>query len=134
MPLLGMGRDTPNGVLSLNRRSRLRLSWTSTASQPYFRQIDKSAETIARELGGAYWQNPITSMFNDMITVHPLGGCPMGTDARNGVVNEYGEVFGCPGLYVADGAAMPGPVGANPSMTIAAFADRVAATMLERWR
>ena len=35
-------------------------------------------------------------------------------------------MFGFPGLYVADGAAMPGPVGVDPSFTIAAFADRVA--------
>jgi cholesterol oxidase len=27
-------------------------------------------------------------------------------------------------LHVLDGAAMPGPVGANPSLTIAAFSDR----------
>jgi cholesterol oxidase len=134
MPLLGMGRDTPDGVMSLDWRHRLRVSWRSAASHPYFGQINRSAATVARKLGGKYWQNPITSLFNRLITVHPLGGCPMGLDARSGVVDEFGEVFGCPGLYVVDGAAMPGPVGANPSMTIAAFADRAAEAMLERWR
>jgi cholesterol oxidase len=42
------------------------------------------------------------------------------------VVDRDGQAFHYPGLFVADGAAMPGPVGPNPSLTIAAFADRVA--------
>jgi cholesterol oxidase len=54
----------------------------------------------------------------------------MADDERFGVVDSQGAVYGHPGLYVADGAAMPGPVGANPSFTIAAFADRVAEGIL----
>jgi cholesterol oxidase len=46
------------------------------------------------------------------------------------VVDTFGEVFGHPGLYVADGSVMPGPVGANPSLTIAAVADRTADRIL----
>jgi cholesterol oxidase len=49
-------------------------------------------------------------------------------------VDSYGEVFGYPGLYVADGSVMPGPVGPNPSLTIAALADRFAERLLERAR
>jgi choline dehydrogenase-like flavoprotein len=64
---------------------------------------------------------------------HPLGGCPMGRDKTEGVVNSHGAVFGCPpGLYVADGSVMPGPVGPNPSLTIAALADRFAGPIIER--
>jgi cholesterol oxidase len=48
------------------------------------------------------------------------------------VVDEHGEVFGHRGLFVADGAVMPGPVGPNPSLTIAALADRFADRILER--
>ena len=66
------------------------------------------------------------------ITVHPLGGCPMGINPAMGVVNSFGEVFNCPGLYIADGSVMPGPVGANPSLTIAALADRFAAELIRK--
>jgi len=53
-------------------------------------------------------------------TAHPLGGAVIGeaTDA-------YGRVKGHPGLYVLDGAAIPGSAGtANPSLTITALAER----------
>ena len=40
-------------------------------------------------------------------------------------------MFGHPGLYVMDGSLLPGPVGANPSLTIAAVADRAAQRLLE---
>jgi cholesterol oxidase len=71
-------------------------------------------------------------LFKRVITVHPLGGCPMGRDRSEGVVDSWGQSFDYPGLYVADGSVMPGPVGPNPSLTIAAFADRVAEGILER--
>jgi cholesterol oxidase len=61
-----------------------------------------------------------------VVTVHPLGGCPMGRDEREGVVDSYGRVFGHPGLLVVDGSMLPGPVGPNPSNTIAALAHRAA--------
>ena len=64
-----------------------------------------------------------------MISVHPLGGCAMGDSPESSVVNHAGEVFGCPGLFVCDGAMIPKPIGLNPSMTIAALAERNAAIL-----
>ena len=58
----------------------------------------------------------------------------MGRSEREGVVDSDGNVFGCPGLHIADGSVMPGPVGANPSLTIAALADRFADAILEQPR
>jgi len=55
----------------------------------------------------------------------------MGNSAAEGVVNASGEVFGYPGFVIADGSVMPGPVGPNPSFTIAALADRFADYLLE---
>lgn len=53
-------------------------------------------------------------------TWHPLGGASMGT-----VCDLNGRVHDQRGLYVLDGALMPGNTGAcNPSMTIAAVAER----------
>jgi cholesterol oxidase len=55
----------------------------------------------------------------------------MGRDSRHSVVDPWGRVYGQPGLGVADGSVMPGPVGENPSFTIAALADRSADAMLD---
>ena len=86
--------------------------------------------TIAGQLGGTYYDNPVW-WAKRVITVHPLGGAPMGRHPGEGLCDEYGEVFGHPGLYVMDGALLPGPVGANPSLTIAAVADRACTHLLE---
>ncbi|MFE3617838.1 GMC oxidoreductase, partial [Streptomyces anulatus] len=53
-------------------------------------------------------------------TWHPLGGASMGS-----VCDLDGRVHDQPGLYVLDGALLPGNAAAcNPSMTIAAVAER----------
>jgi cholesterol oxidase len=56
----------------------------------------------------------------------------MGFTANDGLVNSYGEVFGYPGLFVVDGSVMPGPVGPNPSLTIAAISNRAADHIIDQ--
>jgi cholesterol oxidase len=129
MPLLGMGRDVPHGRYRLRGRA-LELDWRPEPSEEYYDALDRGFERLARALGGEFTDD-LSERFNRAITVHPCGGCPMGTDRRRGAVDPWGEVYGQPGLYVTDGSAMPGPVGPNPSFTIAAWADRVADGILE---
>ncbi len=128
MPLLGMGRDIPAGVMSV-RDDYLQVENYPDDSRPYFDRMQQIMTDLAKEMGGEFHQNPMT-LLSRVVTVHPLGGAPMGADITTGVVDGWGEVFGYPGLHVADGAAMPGPVGANPSLTIAAFANRLAERVL----
>jgi len=130
MPLLGMGRDVPLGVMSV-REDHLQIEHYPDGSWPYFEGAIDVMKGLAKQMGGKFAANPTRSLAR-AVTVHPLGGASMGVDAASGVIDEWGEVFGYPGLYVADGASMPGPVGANPSFTIAAFADRLADHALQR--
>ena len=51
----------------------------------------------------------------------------MGVSSETGVVDHFGQVFGYPNLIVADGAIVPTSTGRNPSHTIAALAERIAA-------
>lgn len=132
MPLLGMGRDVPDGVMRL-RKGYLDVDWTTKTSEAYFRRVRRTMADISDQLGASFRENPL-SLLRRVITVHPLGGCPMGRHEREGVVDAYGQAFGHPGLYVADGSVMPGPVGANPSLTIAAFANRMAERMVDDWK
>ncbi len=130
LPLLGMGRDVPDGRMSLHD-GRLAVSWTTSTSRAYFDDVRSTMERVGEQLGARFQDNPLW-WAKRVITVHPLGGVPIGRHVGEGVCDEYGEVRGHAGLHVVDGAAMPGPVGANPSLTIAAMADRAATRMLEQ--
>ncbi|KKZ71799.1 GMC oxidoreductase [Streptomyces showdoensis] len=129
LPLLGMGRDVPDGRMGL-RRGYLDVDWTTLTSRRYFERVRATMADVAGALGGSFHDNPLW-WARRVITVHPLGGAPMGRHPGEGVCDAHGEVFGHPGLYVLDGAVLPGPVGANPSLTIAAFADRACRRILE---
>ena len=56
-------------------------------------------------------------------TAHILGGCTMADRPEEGVVDFSGQVFGYPGLYVADGSVVPANLGVNPSLTITALSE-----------
>lgn len=65
------------------------------------------------------FMKPQTHAFGGM-TAHPLGGVVMGS-----ACDLYGRVEGYQGLYVVDGALLPGTAACtNPAFTIAAFAER----------
>ncbi|HET9139503.1 GMC family oxidoreductase [Actinophytocola sp.] len=129
LPLLGMGRDVPDGRLRL-RGGKLDVAWSAKASAEHFDRMRATMQRIADVLGAEHAGLPAW-LGKRFITVHPLGGAPMGRHPGEGVCDAYGEVFDQPGLFIADGAAMPGPVGPNPSLTIAALADRMATRLLE---
>ena len=137
MPLLGMGRDIPDGVMRLRRDRKgqqwLDIDWhknTTPASRDYFDRLRRTMEDIAQALGTKLIE-PNTRYLNRTIAAHPLGGCPMGRNDQEGVVDDHGEVFNYPGFFIADGSVMPGPVGPNPSLTIAALADRFAERVID---
>ncbi|CAN5742561.1 GMC oxidoreductase [soil metagenome] len=125
MPLLGMGRDTADGTMALTKKGRLAVKWNMLSSASYFGKVRKSARSVANALHADFAENPLTYL-SRVITVHPLGGCPMGRTSDEGVVDTHGEVFGHPRFYIADGSVIPGAIGPNPSLTIAACADRFA--------
>ena len=135
MPWFAQGVDAADGRLRLKRRwyapwrRALGLDWDIAASQRTIDAIVKTHQELARATGGDP-DVPITwSLFKNLVTPHPLGGCVVGQTSSDGVVDHRGSVFGYPGLYVADGAIVPEALGLNPSRTIAALAERVAGLM-----
>jgi cholesterol oxidase len=139
MPWFAQGVDAGDGVLSLRRpwwffgRKRLHLKWNARNS-PVFDAIVAMHERLSHQTGRTPLVPPSWTLARALITPHPLGGCNMGTDRTTGVVDHRGEVFGHPGLYVADGAIVPRAVGVNPSRTIAALAERIAEIMIAEKR
>jgi choline dehydrogenase-like flavoprotein len=57
---------------------------------------------------------------------HPLGTARAAADPRRGAVDRDLAVHGTHGIHIADGSAVPGPLGVNPQITIMALATRLA--------
>jgi cholesterol oxidase len=130
-PVLTMGRDFANGRLFL-KGDLLDCDWTQKKSQAYFDRVRRVGRAIASALNAEYHDNPSYTYLHQVLTAHPIGGCPMGFTRDDGLVDSYGETFDYPGLYVVDGSVLPGAVGPNPSLTIAAISDRAADHIIEQ--
>jgi cholesterol oxidase len=123
--LLVMGRDEANGRIELRgRRHRLHVRWDTPSNLPLYAAETAAARELVDALGGKFALAPNWRFFGQPFAVHNLGGCPMGGREEDGVVDSEGRVFGYPGLHVLDGAIIPTALGANPSHTIAAVAER----------
>jgi cholesterol oxidase len=137
MPWFAQGVDAGDGRLKLARKwykpweKELKLDWNAKSNEPVFDAIFDMHHELSRATGGKPLDSPLWTTTKSVITPHPLGGCNIGTTAANGVVDHKGQVFGHPGLYVADGAIIPKPIGRNPTRTIAALAERIAKLMPE---
>ena len=132
MPWFAQGVDAGDGVLYLARRGlrgrrALGMRWDVRRSRAVSDAIIATHRELAEATGGRVRVPPSWRFLKSLVTPHPLGGCNMGTTPADGVVDHAGEVFGHPGLYVADGAVVPRPIGLNPSKTIATLAERTAA-------
>jgi len=127
---LAMGDDRARGTAVLDRRGRLRVSWPGLADELEQRRAEHVLAELAL-LEGAdavapprRWGTRRTAG-----TVHPLGGCPMSDQVEHGVVDAAGRVYDPAGgvhagLDVLDGSICPTALGVNPSLAIAALAER----------
>jgi len=146
LPLPVRPRDRPV------EQGTLRIRWPQARDAKLLNQAhEELAECVKRAGGQARLiPNPMWRLLppklerlvsqprGPVLTVHPLGGCPIGDTAADGVVDEYGRVFDASqkpkppgerqplldGLLVLDGSIIPGSLGANPALTITATALR----------
>jgi choline dehydrogenase-like flavoprotein len=61
-----------------------------------------------------------------LATFHQMASCRMGASPRDSVVSAEHQVWGVPGLYVADASTFPSASGVNPMLTIMGIAHRAA--------
>jgi len=136
---LVMAHDDADGRLELER-DRLRVRWPGAGEKPVFRSVEARLRQASAALEGIHVRNPLWTRWlgHDLITVHPLGGCPMGDDAAQGVVDHAGRVFAGTagtgvhaGLWVMDGAVLPRSLGVNPLLTISALAERACELLVQ---
>ncbi|MPW20438.1 conserved hypothetical protein [Paraburkholderia piptadeniae] len=121
--IVAIGGDEGNGLMTM-RRGKFKIRYNKNDNNVYqeisdeIRSIEASTKTKVYATGAP-------------ITVQPIGGACLGRSNLDGVVDENGEVFDNPGLYVTDAAALPEPPGAPPSLSIAAWSAHVADRLLE---
>lgn len=96
-------------------------------SPSFLPQANAAARAFAEASDGTPLNTLMETVGNLSVTAHILGGAVMAARPEDGVVDVNHEVFGYPGLYVMDAAAIPANLGVNPSLTIAALAERFGA-------
>ncbi|WP_416966813.1 GMC oxidoreductase [Streptomyces sp. 4F14] len=84
------------------------------------------ARRVAEKIGGTATATA-SDITNTPATAHFIGGCTIGDSPDTGVIDPYHRLYGHPGLHVVDGSAISANVGANPSLTITAQAERAMA-------
>jgi cholesterol oxidase len=139
IPSIGIGLPTVRGHFRYNPRTdSADLVWPSgggvgdanllEASEFAFRLLDRKNATSTSQPQtavslGSFTQTKIRvaqQVLDTFPTFHPLGGAVIGK-----ACDLYGRLKGYQGLYVVDGALMPGSTAcANPSFTISAMAER----------
>ncbi len=118
---LGLAFDTTRARFGYDaRRDTVGLRWPRQAQDRITDACRAVQHRIAERSGSMMEYNALGYDANALFTAHPLGGAVLGR-----ATDTYGRVIGHPGLYVMDGAAVPGSTGTvNPSLTIAALAER----------
>ena len=118
---LKLGRS----VFSFGRKA---LVGTAQKGQwPSYLEVAQQATKIVSKLIKGEAQNAASEvLLGTPSTAHILGGCNIGKNVNEAVIDSNHEVFGYKGLYVCDGSVIPANLGVNPSLTITALAERFA--------
>ena len=129
LPLFGFGPDSMDGQVSWKGRGIV----VRHEPQAVVRRIQASHDLIAQAFGR---KKPIRQAdprkrVRPWISFHPIGGCCMATDASRGVVDFRGQVFGHPGLYVADASVFPIMTIAGPQLSVSALASWIAERIIK---
>jgi cholesterol oxidase len=136
-----MGQDDASGRLTL-RDGKLDLRWERPViQQPAYEKAKELCKEFAIAMGGRYVpMDEALPQLRRLTITHPLGGCGIGPTRDAGAVDDFGRVYDADGatdtavhegLYVVDGSSMPGPLGANPTLTITAQALKAAAAAVQ---
>jgi cholesterol oxidase len=93
-------------------------------------------QELAWEYGEIVGGKPMALLTETLLgrptTAHLLGGCVMGADPSEGVIDRDNQVFGYQNMYICDGSTISANVGVNPSLTITALSERAMARIPTR--
>jgi cholesterol oxidase len=117
-----------NSITTYTKRGLFGRRYTSRQGHgepnPSFIPAGHEANVLAAKhidgTAGGTW----SEIFNIPLTAHFIGGCPIGTTERDGVIDPYHRVFNYPNMSIVDGSTISANLGVNPSLTITAQAER----------
>ena len=119
------------------RDNALRMRWTGRRlrterglgepTPTWIPEANAVARVAAEVMDGLPGSGLNEVLLNRPFTAHILGGAPISARPADGVLDGWHRVWTEPGLHVVDGAAISANLGANPSLTIAAQAERACA-------
>ena len=139
MFLIAFGNLPTNATLTLGKENKMNLNKPITDIEMTLYEKGKSLLThVAEENGAEVLDLQLMSKEGlpheklHFTSAHQLGSCRMSERPEDGVVNSDGEVYGYPGMYIADGSVLPTSLIIGPSLTIAANAERIAHRLLQK--
>jgi choline dehydrogenase-like flavoprotein len=98
-----------------------------------FTSVMGRAPLTSMDEARAMEREPMDARRIECMAFHPLGSARASNDARRGVVDQDGECFELPGLFVADGSVLPTSIGVNSQIAVMATATRIAWRIDERF-
>ncbi len=104
-----------------NLRSKISTGDAPTSFIPRAKEL---AERTAKVIHGSPYVMTTEVLFGIPTTAHILGGCVIGKNRDEGVIDQNHKVFGYENMYVCDGSAISANPGVNPSLTITAMTER----------
>lgn len=110
--------------IKLNKLGYLTTSIGDKKPPSYISHANKIAEEFAKRANGIPQSSLFESILDMSTTAHILGGCAIGNNENEGVVDIKCETFNYPNLHIIDGSIIPANLGVNPSLTITAMAEQ----------
>lgn len=113
----------------LNMCSEVSTGSPPSAFMPFAREL---AEAASKEIDGKPFVMLTEALTGTPTTAHILGGCVIGRDSGEAVIDKDQRVFGYQNMYVCDGSAISANPGVNPALTITAMTERVMGKIPEK--
>ncbi len=92
--------------------------------QAYLHMAEIQFAAGAAEAKAAIAELPMKPHRARLFTAHQMGGCSMGSNPEDSVVNGFGEHHHVPNLSIHDASIFPTSIGANPQLSVYALAAR----------
>ena len=137
---LVMSHDSASGVLELAETPPagdvpplVHVAWAGAGDDPAYANDHAKLSEASAAIWASYIGNPIwqEGFGRKVVSVHPLGGCPMSDSEADGVTDADCRVYTGDGtgavhdtLLVCDGSIIPTSLGVNPLLTISALTER----------